>query len=72
MREKGGCRLQVKGFVRNAAILTVTALVLRSLGMVFRIYLSGRLGEQGMGLYQLIVSSMRCCRPLPPAASAPP
>lgn len=48
--------MQVKGFVRNAAILTVTALVLRSLGMVFRIYLSGRLGEQGMGLYQLIVS----------------
>ena len=48
--------MQTKGFVKNAAILTVTALLLRSLGMVFRIYLSGQLGEEGMGLYQLILS----------------
>lgn len=44
------------GFVKNAVVLTVTALLLRSLGMIFRVYLSGKLGEEGMGLYQLILS----------------
>lgn len=43
-------------FAKNAAILTVTSLILRTVGIVFRIYLSGKIGAQGMGLYQLIVS----------------
>lgn len=43
-------------FVKNAAILTVTSLILRTVGIFFRIYLSGKIGAEGMGLYQLILS----------------
>lgn len=41
-------------FLRNAAVLTATALVLRAAGMLFRIYIAGCVGDEGMGLYQLI------------------
>lgn len=43
-------------FVKNAAILTVTSLILRTVGIFFRIYLSGKIGAEGMGLYQLVIS----------------
>ncbi len=43
-------------FVKNAAVLTVTSLILRTIGIFFRIFLSGKIGAEGMGLYQLIVS----------------
>ncbi len=43
-------------FVRNAAILTATSLLLRAAGMLFRIYVSNLVGAEGMGLYQLIMS----------------
>jgi len=43
-------------FVRNAAILTVTSLLLRGAGMYFRIWVSALVGAEGMGLYQLILS----------------
>ncbi len=43
-------------FIQNAAILTITSLVLRSVGILFRIYVSNRIGAEGMGLYQLILS----------------
>lgn len=43
-------------FLKNAAILTVTSLILRTVGIFFRIYLSNQIGAEGMGLYQLIVS----------------
>ncbi len=43
-------------FFQNAAILTVTSLLLRTIGIFFRIYVSNRVGAEGMGLYQMIVS----------------
>ena len=43
-------------FIKNAAILTVTSLLLRVVGMLFRVYMSNAIGAEGMGLYQLIVS----------------
>ncbi len=43
-------------FIKNTATLTVTSLILRTVGIVFRIYLSGQIGSEGMGLYQLIIS----------------
>ena len=49
-------RFLKKRFVKNAAILTVTSLLLRSVGIFFRVYLSGKIGAEGMGLYQLIIS----------------
>ena len=45
-----------KVFVKNAAVLTITSLILRTIGIFFRIFLSGKIGAEGMGLYQLIVS----------------
>lgn len=44
------------GILQNAAVLTVTSLILRTVGIFFRIYLSGKIGAEGMGLYQLILS----------------
>lgn len=39
-----------------AGILTLMSFALRGLGMLFRVYLSNRLGSAGLGLYQLIMS----------------
>ena len=43
-------------FFKNTAILTATNLALRLLGLVFKVYLSGAVGSEGIGLYQLIFS----------------
>ncbi len=39
-----------------AGVLTVISFALRGLGMLFRVYLSGRMGTTGLGLYQLVMS----------------
>ena len=44
-------------FLKNAAYLTLTGFLLRALGMLMRIYLSARIGEEGMGIYQLVTSA---------------
>ena len=36
--------------------MTATALLLRTIGMFFRVYMSNKIGAEGMGLYQLIFS----------------
>lgn len=43
-------------FAKNTAVMTVTSLLLRTLGIVFRIFISNRVGAEGMGLYQLVFS----------------
>ncbi len=43
-------------FFQNAAIMTLTTLLLRAVGLVFRVYISNRIGAEGMGLYQMILS----------------
>ncbi len=43
-------------FIKNAAILTFTAVILRMIGIFFRIYISKAIGGEGMGLHQLIFS----------------
>ena len=43
-------------FLKNAAIMTITAFILRGLGVFLRVYLSKKIGAEGMGLYQLILS----------------
>ncbi len=43
-------------FVKNAAILSATSLLLKTVGIFFRVWLSGKLGAEGMGLYQLLFS----------------
>lgn len=43
-------------FAQNAAILTGTSLFLKVIGIFFRIWLSNRIGAEGMGLHQLVFS----------------
>ena len=45
-----------KIFIKNAAILTATSLILRTVGIFFRVWLSSAVGAEGMGLYQLSMS----------------
>ena len=48
--------MQGKSYLKNAALLTVTGLLLRAVGMVSRVYVAARIGAAGMGLYQLITT----------------
>ncbi len=48
--------MKIGVFIKNTAILVVTALLLRSVGIVFKIYLAEKIGSEGLGLYQLIFS----------------
>ncbi len=48
-------------FFQNAAIMTATSLILRAFGILFRIYIGNRIGSEGMGLYQLIISVYTLC-----------
>lgn len=43
-------------FIKNTVILTVTSLLLRALGLVFKVWTSSAVGAEGVGLYQLITS----------------
>lgn len=43
-------------FIKNALILTVTGLIIRFIGMFFRIWLAGAIGPEGIGLYSQIFS----------------
>lgn len=48
--------MQRRTYFKNAAILTGTSLLLRAAGMFFRVYIAGRIGAEGMGVYQLITT----------------
>ena len=48
--------MKKKLFLKNGAIMASSALLIRSLAMGFRIYLTGAVGAEGIGLYQLIMS----------------
>ncbi len=43
-------------FLKNALILTGSSLLLSGLSMVFRVYQTGQIGAEGMGLMQLLLS----------------
>ncbi len=43
-------------FIKNAAVMTVSSLILRLLGTVFKIWVAAKVGSAGMGLYSLVVS----------------
>ena len=45
-----------KNFIFNALIITAVSLVLRTADTAFGVWLSNRLGAQGLGLYQLVTS----------------
>lgn len=43
-------------FIKNAAILTATSIILRVLGIVFKVWVAAKVGSEGMGLYSLVLS----------------
>lgn len=43
-------------FIKNALILTITGLVIRFIGMFFRIWLASAIGAEGIGLYSQVFS----------------
>ncbi len=47
---------RVKRFILNATLLTSVTLILRTVGIGFNVYLSNKIGAQGMGLYTLSMS----------------
>ena len=47
---------RTRGFVLNAALLTATSMLMRTIGMGFQVFLSNRIGAAGLGLFQLVAS----------------
>ncbi|MEG1311343.1 MAG: oligosaccharide flippase family protein [Romboutsia sp.] len=45
-----------KNLILNALILTLTTMAVGFINMGFRVYLSNKIGTEGMGLYQLLMS----------------
>ena len=45
-----------RAFYQNTALMTACSLILRLMGILFRIFVSNRVGAEGMGLYQLVFS----------------
>ncbi len=45
-----------KTMLLNTLLLTATAILMRTVGMVFQVYLSKKIGPSGIGLFQLILS----------------
>lgn len=43
-------------FIKNAAVLTASSLILRFVGIVFKVWLAAAIGSEGIGLYQLVFS----------------
>ena len=43
-------------FIKNAAILTASSLILRFAGIFFKVWLAAIIGSEGIGLYQLVFS----------------
>ena len=43
-------------FIKNAAILTISSLLLRFAGIIFKVWLAQKIGSEGIGLYQIVFS----------------
>lgn len=48
--------MKVKRFLINGALLTIASVITQLLGMLFRIYMSNKIGAEAIGLYQLITT----------------
>lgn len=45
-----------ENIIKGTIILTITTIIIRTIGFVFRIYLANTIGAEGIGLYQLIMA----------------
>lgn len=43
-------------FIKNAAILTISSLILRFVGIFFKVWLAAKITAEGIGIYQLVFS----------------
>ena len=48
--------MKKKTFMINALILTGTSFINMMIGMFFRVYMSNKIGAEGIGLYQLVTA----------------
>lgn len=48
--------IQDRGLALDTALLTASGLAMRFVGMIWQIWLVGRIGEAGIGLFQLVMS----------------
>lgn len=53
---RGNFMQKLKQFLINGIILTLTSLLMSSIGVWFSVYISNRIGSEAMGVYQLAMS----------------
>ncbi len=53
---KGDILKKTKVFFINGIILTVTAFLMKSIGMVFSLYISNQIGSEAVGVFSLVMS----------------
>lgn len=53
--------MQRKRLIYNTALLTASSLLMSCIGMAFQVWLAGRIGSAGIGLYQLVLSVTNLC-----------
>lgn len=53
--------IQRKRLIYNTALLTASSLLMSCIGMAFQVWLAGRIGSAGIGLYQLVLSVTNLC-----------
>lgn len=46
----------IKKFLFNVLLVTISSLIIRTIGMAFQVWLSNTIGAEGIGLFQLILS----------------
>ena len=56
--------MQRRRLVYNTALLTGSSLLMSCIGMAFQVWLVGRIGSSGIGLYQLTLSVTNLCATL--------
>ena len=53
--------IRKKRLIMNTALLTGSSLIMSLISMSFQVWLAGRIGSAGIGLYQLVVSGSFLC-----------
>ena len=46
----------LKKLLQNTVILTLSGIIMRCVGLSYQVWLAGRVGSDGIGLFQLIAS----------------
>ena len=61
---------RAKQLLLHTSAMTATSLLMRTIALVFQVYVAGRIGAAGIGLFQLVMSvytSLRCAAGRHPA-----